>query len=124
MSVRGKETGWKVKGKCSPSAHTTGGYCGWIKQRKVISPYRKLPQQARVGSAGREFGRVCRGLRKPEITACRAETMRRIFHPDRPPVVDEATYRKWEAEAPRRVTVTEEKARRRIEEEVKGIIPE
>jgi len=74
------KSGWKwyKVGKTGSDPVAPGSFGGYLKPRERPSAYTTLPQQKKVGSAGRKMV-ACKGKKGGEFRKCRHNIMAEIF---------------------------------------------
>lgn len=69
---------WRKEGKIGSDPIAPGSYGGYVKPRSRPSAYKKLPQQEKVGQAGRKMG-GCKGKSGSDFRECRHKIMQEVF---------------------------------------------
>jgi len=66
---------WMRKGQSGSNAQAPGSYGGYFKQRKAPRAYPTTGQQRRIGDAGREVGKQCKGKTGSSWFECRSQVL-------------------------------------------------
>lgn len=70
---------WQKEGQTGSDPEFPGSYGGWVKPRRIAKDTARTAQQAKIGVAGREVGKVCKGMKGSDFKTCRHEVMAKHF---------------------------------------------
>lgn len=66
---------WMRRGNAGSNPIAPGSYGGYFKERKAPKGYATTGQQHRIGDAGREVGKQCKGKTGSSFYECRSQVL-------------------------------------------------
>ncbi|MGI0150182.1 MAG: hypothetical protein ACREDF_11710 [Thermoplasmata archaeon] len=79
MAAGKQSSPWMRRGNAGSNAIAPGSYGGYYRQRRAPSSYPTTPQQRKVGQAGREVGKQCKGKKGSDFFRCRHDAIAGVF---------------------------------------------